>query len=711
MGAGTYIDTLRLTEALTDLGKIKLQNGLVLEEVEVKAKKLEMAYQNGKLTYAPRNTAYQGSMEFLKTVPLLDMDKDENLLLKGDYVRVLINGRDLNLRGEELKSYLRALDVERILKVEVITNPSARYDAEGSSGILNIVLKKRPKGFLGTLSSNTIYNGNWNYQLGGNASFSTDKIGTSFSLRYSDTKAFNDLRVNKSRIGESKAQSLFEDRSRSDLNTEFLVGKANINYFIDDKNTIGAFVKAFKQRREILNDGTSNFMVQDFPFKTELQADNYFDEINYSTGLNYTRVLDTLGTQLEVEYLHVGVDRDNNADQSMQFFEDEIFQDRFALTSLNEQDYTIHSVRADLNYIVNSKISLETGLKYSDVLNENNLVYNYNTNDQQYILIPIENNLYDYHERIYAFYLSGSFAFDRLALKLGNRIEYTDYTTVVNIEGKEERNRNDYLNFFPNLGITYTTDNGNSLSFSYGRRLERPNYADLNPSILYVTQYIYSQGNPLLLPEYSDNFELGLKVGKWITSVFANFKEQPIGDYLVQDEAQNTLLLVKENFTESTDLGVLFTTNFDLTKKADLRFYGIGRWQRNTFEENFEENWSANLSLRFNYQFDSKLSANWSVNYTSPFLYGLYRVNGQLVNNAGITWNQGPFTVGATVSDIFGGGRWDSQITTDGFTNYWLNRWPTSVINLSVRYQFGNGKSGSKGRYRGKTSSQESDRI
>ncbi len=711
VGMGKYSQTLQLTEPVTTLADFQLSNGVTLDQIEVKAKRLELTYQNGVLSYIPQNIFEDNSLDFLKTVPLLMTDRNENLLIKGNSAKVLINGKDLRISGEELKAYLRTLPPDRILKVEVITNPSAKYEADGSAGILNIVLKSIPKNFAGSIYSNVVYNERWSALAGGSFSYFADKFGVALSLRQSYNEGFNNLFVSKVPVGDANSKIQFTDQSDTETDWNLTSGKLSLNYFINQRNTLSGFFKGYRQRLDLGILGNTEIVDNSVPFTTTLNSDSDFNDQSFTAGLDYSLTLDSAGTVLNMEYLHLNADKENTTGQLTKFFEGNVENDDFGLQSVNDQSYRLHAAKLDLTYPISPKVVLETGLKYSNVLNQNNLEYIYNPSDQQYILTPIESNAYDYHENIYAFYLSGNLTFDNVILSLGNRIEYTVYESEVDKIDGIQRNDDDYLNFFPNIGITYVTPKGNAFSASYGRRLNRPSYRDLNPSILYVTQYIYSQGDPFLQPEYSNNFEITAKTGRLVTSLFANLIDQPLGEYILQNDENQSLLVVKNNLDESKTVGLLLSSGFDLSPKIGLQVSAIGQWQSSQLDDNTNDVYSANVNANLNYQVNKWLGLNWSTYYTSPFLYGLYKVDGQFINNAGISIKHHPWRFKLSVRDIFQSGFWDSEITSDAYITQWVNRWPTGVVTFSVSYRFGNGKVKSKGRYKGDGSTDETNRI
>lgn len=717
----TYFGTDRHTQLLklegdADLGVLQLEQDVMLEEVEVSARRRTVNYTNGTLTFL--NTGQvpgQNSLELLKSVPLLMTDKDNNLLIKGSYAKVLINNRDLKLKGEELENYLKTLSPDQIAKVEVITNPSAKYEASGVMGIVNIITKEKPRGFSASVNTEGSYARYFSSRLGAGLNYFSDKFGISLNLRRSDYKSFNDLNIIRTPLRSAANISSIAEESHYVTDGVFSRANLSFNYYLNPNHTFSAFVKAYRDTPHNQITGNTRFVEEGNDQSTDFMSNSALTENNLTMGANYEIRLDSSGQSLTFDYIHLKVRKDNLADQLTTFYLNGEFADDFKLSNPDLQDYTLHSVKGDYSLPLSTSATLEAGLEYTQLLNKNLLTYDYPTEDSAFIYIPIRDNDYTYREKTYSAYLSGNFNWNPFSLRVGARAEFTDFSTLAKDSDSEQRNEDTYLNLFPNLALSYTSDQGNTLSLSYSRRLNRPYYRDLNPSILYATQYLYMQGNSFLRPEYSNNLELGAKLGQYIFALFANFKKQTIGDYLIQDETYNTTLLSKRNLDSSDDLGFMVNTSYDVGKKATLRLSALGQWQRNALQVGDEDLVRTLTTLRLNgtlsYKLFDRMHATWSARYNSPFLYGLYRVEGQFINSLNLVYQMQRLNVGIGVQDIFNAGQWDSELISDTYRTRWINRWPTGIISLSLSYQFGSQEAASKGNYSGSDDRREINRI
>ncbi|MCB0630568.1 MAG: TonB-dependent receptor [Saprospiraceae bacterium] len=717
----TYLGTDRHTQLLElngneNLGVLQLEQDVMLDEVEVSARRRTVNYTNGTLTFL--NTGQvpgQNSLELLKSVPLLMTDKDNNLLIKGSYAKVLINNRDLKLKGEELQNFLRTLTPDQIAKVEVITNPSAKYEASGVMGIVNIITKEKPRGFSASINTEGSYARYFSSRLGADLNYFSDKFGISLGVRRSDYKSFNDLDIIRTPLAGTGSIGTIAEESHYVTKGVFSRANLSMNYYLSPTHTFSAFLKAYRDTPNNQITGSTRFSEDGNNKFTDFMSNSNLTEDNVTMGANYEIKLDSSGQLFALDYIHLKVNKDNMADQLTSFYTNGEFSDDFALSNPDLQNYTLHSLKGDYTLPINTSATLEAGLEYTQLLNKNLLSYDYPSEDSAFIYIPIRNNDYTYREKTYSAYVSGSFSWEPFSLRVGTRMEYTDFSTLAKDSDSQQRNTDHYLNLFPNLALTFTSEKGNTLSFSYSRRLNRPYYRDLNPSILYATQYLYMQGNSFLRPEYSNNLELGAKLGQYIFAVFANFKKQTVSDYIAQDETYNTTLLSKRNLDSSDDLGFMLNTSYDLGKKASIRLSALGQWQRNSLKIESEDLSRTLATLRLNgvlnYKLSAKMNASWSSRYNSPFLYGLYRVEGQFINSLNVVYQMEKLNIGIGVQDIFKAGQWDSELISDAYRTRWINRWPTGVISLSLSYQFGNQEAASKGSYSGSDDRREINRI
>lgn len=700
----------------TDLGTIQMSNSITLEGVEVTAQKAQVTYKNGTLSYMNNGeTVAEDGVEFLKNIPMVLADKDDNLLIKGSNAKILINGRDMKMQGEELKAYLKSLTPAQIEKVEVITNPSARHEAAGATGIINIITKEKPQGWFSSIGLSGTYREVFTNRQNASISYFANKIGVSANVVRSDYGYYNILTVDRRLQNAPDAAPIFSENARYDGIGKYYSSKLAINYNISENSTLSAFAKWNNSDRVGDSNGQSSFTENGQARLTNFHNDELDNGNDLTTGINYDVKLDTFGKKLNLDYLYVKSNNDKSSDQISNFFTANELTDDFGLLSLNQSNYEVHSVRADYEQSFGKNGRVEVGLKYSHSLNTSALDYTFDAADSKFILLPIMDNNFRYEENLAAAYVSSDYELNNWSFRAGLRAEYTAFNNELSDRENVQTNSDDYFNLFPNMAATYTTENDNTFSATYSRRLNRPYFRDLNSSIEYSTQYLYQQGNPFLQPEYTNNFELNSKIGSHVISLYATFMNQGISQHVDQDIETNTSLMRTLNFAKNRNIGASYNTSFDVTKSTGVQLNVTGEYQSSELDYKNEITNQSVFSVVVRTSVNQKISehfkVNWTAYYSTPFLYGAYQVKGQFTNNINIQYQKDNLSISLGMRDIFSAGKWDSQLNTPELSTTWVNRWRTGVVSLGINYSFGNQKAAGKGRYNGKSSSEETNRI
>lgn len=698
----------------TDLGRIKMQNSVTLEGVEVTAAQAQVTYKNGTLTYLNNGEAIaQDGVEFLKNVPLVVADRNDNLLIKGSTAKVLINGRDLKLQGTELQNYLKSLTPTQIEKVEVITNPSARYEAAGATGIINIILKEKPQGWFGTVGTSATYREVFTNRQNANVSYFSDKFGVSADVVRSDYGYYNVLWVERFLKNQENSEPIFREDARYDVLGEYYSGKLTTNYQINDHNNLSAFVRWVDNDYTADNTGLSTFTQQQRT--VDFASNENSNGGNWTTGINYDWQIDTSGKRLTLDYLYVASANAAHTEQTTNFFTATQLTDNFGLTHATTSDYDVHSARVDYEQPLSEKGTLETGLKYSHVLNRSSLDYSFAAADEDFLLLPIMDNDFRYEEQVAAAYVSTQQEWNKWSLRTGLRAEYTTFNNRLQDEENIQQNQANYFNLFPNIATTYQSSETESLSFSYSRRLNRPYFRDLNASIIYATQYLYRQGNPFLQPEYTNNFEWSYKRSAQILTLYATLIRDGMSGHAIQDATTNVTINQTLNFAKNRHFGMTYSGSFDITKSTALQLNLTGSYQISELDFQNEITRQSIYSLEsrasINQKITDHLKLNWSIYHSTPFLYGAYRVKGQFTNSFNLRYQKDAWSINLGMRDLFNAARWDSRLETTELSTHWVNRWRTGVISLGINYSFGNQKAAGKSRYRGKSNSEESQRM
>lgn len=493
-----------------DLGNIVLRSdALALEEVEVSAERSQMTMKLDKrvfnvgkdLTNAGANAA-----EILDNVPSITVDVEGNISLRGSQnVRILVNGKPSGLIGMGDVEALRRMQGDIIDRIELITNPSARYEAEGEAGIINIILKKdQEKGFNGSIGANTGYPHNH---------------GASYNLNYrqADLNWFSNFGMNYRRApgGGFTDQRFFsedgqmEDARRIDRDTDRGGLGGNVQFgadwLMDDRNTLtGSLLLRVGQ-----DDNVSTLNYTDFDqlgqvLGTRIRTDNELeDEFSIESAITYRKTYDEEGREWVVD-VRYNDDRDT---ERSDFFEQGYLREDTLIQQSEITEYESNFLfQTDYIHPIGKNGKLEGGLRAAlrtinnafllEELNERNeFVPNLDFNDEL-----------EYTENVYAAYLIAAHEWNKWGLQAGLRTEYSDISAVL-LESEVQNDQN-YLNLFPSIALTRKLNDKNQLQASYSRRISRPYFRLLLPVSNFGDPLNLWIGNPTLRPEFTDSWEL-----------------------------------------------------------------------------------------------------------------------------------------------------------------------------------------------------------
>ncbi|AZA81088.1 TonB-dependent receptor [Chryseobacterium lactis] len=662
-----------------------------IEAVTVNGKKALVERKVDRLVYHVQNSMLsQGSSgtEVLAATPLLKVDENKGLLaIAGkNGVSVMVNDRMLNLSGTELINYLQNLRSENILKIEVITTPPAKYDAQGNSGIINIVLKKNQNlGWSGYLTTNYTQKTYAGFTSVAGANYQNEKFKASVKiLGYDgDKRSVENYKI----IGQNSSVSR---NDRRDMN-DGLGLNANFDYSISKNANAGLVYDISKGHSNMDIKGNQDYFTNNIQtlqtvtdskhrsdFTTQmlnLYFDQKFGEHKLSLGANYYGNL---------PYNNVNFTTTNIADHSAQI-----------VRNLSSVDYKIYSGQADLTLNF-KKIQMETGAKYSQFSNNSDISY-FNLTNDNYIIDPSRSNLFNYKEKNYAAYVSFSKDFgEKWSAKAGLRYEYTQtsgYSPTTQSESE-----NNYGKFFPTAYLSYKASGNNQFSINYSRRINRPYFRALDPFRWYSNPNTYYTGNPSLQPSFNHNIEFNYIFknkfsanlyyqrtvdnfdqitfldGKDVTSTYYNNHNQNI--YGLNLNYTDTFFKVWEsNISTSFSYNETQITRFNAVPKNGQSFY-----------------FSTNNTFQLNKGKTFFLFLNYWQSLPSRDGYTFVKNNASLDAGIKMSFVEKALQINLSVSDIFKqsvykGDKYFAD-NTQSFNNYWDAR----RMTLSITYNFGNQK-------------------
>ena len=480
---------------------------------------------------ASPSNAGSTAMDVLEKAPGVTLDKDDNISLKGKQgVTVMIDGKPTYLSATQLADYLRSLPASAIDQIELMTNPSAKYDAAGNSGIINIKTKKnKMKGFNGNLNL-THTQGVYPKPSGSlNLNYRTGQFNFFLNAGYSHWEGFQVLQIQRKYMDDDAAQtvnSIFQQTTVMHfINPEGNL-KFGMDYYMTPKTTVGFVVSGFRNKEMDRSGSNIQLLSPGYVVDSLVYSPNTNNTSwkNGSANLNFRHTYDSSGRELAADLDYVRYSSVSNQYFNNQTFTpDKALLDQSVLTGYLPSTINIYTFKTDYTRPLAKGYKLETGIKLSYV-NTNNTANYYDVVNGKSDVDTTKTNAFIYRENINAAYVTMTKQYGKKwNVQAGLRAENTNYyghqlgngLTVINNDSSFSKS---YINLFPTMYLTYDANEKNTFTLNYGRRIDRPAYQDLNPFLFFLDQYTYQAGNPYLQPQYTNNVELSHTYKHWLTT-------------------------------------------------------------------------------------------------------------------------------------------------------------------------------------------------
>ncbi|GAC1395767.1 MAG: outer membrane beta-barrel family protein [Sediminibacterium sp.] len=521
---------------------------------------------------SPSNTGAT-VLEVLEKSPGISVDKDGNISLKGKQgVMIMMDGKPTYLSSQDLASLLKSMPGSHLDQIEIMTNPPAKFDASGNSGVINIKTKKnKTMGYNGSVSlgygqgiyPKTDVSTNLNYRNGkfnffGNASHN-----------YSENFGLLSIMRNFRDINSGSFLTKFDQLADMSRKYNSYGYKTGFDYFMNKKTTLGIVVNGFINGGYEFTDNTTLIKDKDGNLTTRTHTTNDVKADFKNTGLNLNlrHVFDSTGRELTSDVDYINYTSGNNQYLTSHFY-DNVGNKKGAdelMRGVLPSGIDIFSAKVDYTQPMKSKAKLETGVKSSYVTTDNDAQYA-NSDGSQYVTNTGRSNHFLYKENINAAYVSISKEFSKKwSGLLGLRAENTNMKGSQLTTG-QVFTRN-YTQLFPTIYISYAMNDKNQFSLNYGRRIDRPNYQDLNPFYYFLDKYTYQVGNPYLNPQFSHNIELNHTYNGFLTtSLNYSTTNDLIQEVLEQIDSTNTTFVKKSNIARRQNLGASISLGASVTK-------------------------------------------------------------------------------------------------------------------------------------------------
>ncbi len=604
--------------------------------------------------------------ELLETLPSIQMDDEGGITMRGSgEILIYINGRPSNLSGDDAESILSQFPANSIKSVELITNPSSRYDAAGVGGIINIILKKNEKtGFNG--QANVSVGTRDKYNAGVNLNYGAGKVNYYASYNYQNRRLFRESDVfRENRIGNS---SPFLDQDSYGERTDIThLIRGGFDYNITENQTFGFYAQGNFRDREGFTD-LNQRSLDSFRNQDSLYVRNQNDtreSFNAETGLNYNWEIDTLGQQLFTSLSYSRDERTQLENYEQFFFNEanEAVPDN-NLIQLNTVPQTSDMYVFQLDYtkpFANGG-SLESGLKGTYSIWDRSQEFSQGDLGNNFNPVPIDSisDNFIFKEDVYAAYMSYRNRVGKIGYQGGLRAEYTE--TIGQLASNDNPVINNYFNLFPSMYLSYDLGVEHEFTANYSRRISRPNMWSLSPLYRVRDLLNLSVGNPFLQPEFTDSYEVGYMKG-WERFLFNatvyHRASTNVHTRVIRLAENNVAIQTRENAARRNSTGLELINQVQVNNWWDATVSGNFFYSEiigDNIEEGFNNsNYSWTVSLLSNMAIPNLFTFQVQGNYRGPIVFPQGEIEPFWGINAGIRKNimNDNATISLNVSDIF----------------------------------------------------------
>jgi len=646
LGVEIAIQTV-LVEQNTHLEPITAGTSKELDNITVSASKPLIERKIDRLVFnVEQSVRATGGTAFdaLMATPMVIVRNDKITMVGKGKVSITINDQLFPYPHEDIISVLKSISSDELNRIEVITMPPAKYDAEGNSGVVNFVLKTNAQtGLFGTLSSS------WTQAT-------KSLLRPKATLRYKNEKwTFSgDLSYTYGQDFHFENHTIFypnrlwNETSERRYTYSTLNGTGAIDYQLNPRTVLGAKYSIRNEKPDTFQiSGAANIYAKNGALDSSVSSSMLTDsDIRTHTANAYTIInLDEVfqGKQLEmnVDYLKKD-DRDKGSIVNRSYWANGQLKpnSRYVAHTNNAQSYDILTAKIDLK-LPTKFFYADAGIKSSFIETNTDFVF-YDHSSGISILDHTKTNRFRYSEQIHAAYGSiDMWLSESWEIKVGLRGESTH--TIGNSQSTNSITKRSYFKLFPTAYINYLFSEQKMINFGYSKRIDRPAYSSLNPFRYYTASYIYEKGNPMLQPYYTDAIELGFMYKESYTQLFVNSIKNGSDIVSFVNPTTNEQRLTYMNVYDQTLYGLYQMYSFSVfnsrlqNNSSLVVFYVDSRSKDYVITPNID-GWSVQFSTSFAYSFgnDSRLSAEVEFNYYTPSTYGSYKLSEWYEVNAGI---------------------------------------------------------------------------
>lgn len=700
-------------------GKTASEQGVTLPVIvlEEEGKKLEEVTVVTKIPFVERkidrtivnpealiSNAGGNAMDVLSKSPGIMVDENGNIKLKGKSgVTVFVDDKPTYLSGTDLESFLKSLSAESIKQIEIMVNPPAHYEAAGNSGIINIKTKKNKlKGINGNVSANYAQGryARSNDNLGLN--YTNKKITLFSNFSYGLHNSFHDLTIQrKYKNADQSIQSVFNQNTYIQPSSQSLSTRLGLDYYVTDKTTLGIASRGILNSSEVSSFNKANFLHTDANLNSLVIADNNEQSTfkNGTLNLNLRHRFDSTGKTLTADADYVAY-----STHIKQSYKNDVYTEDGVNTYRDEQsgdlpsDIRIYAFKSDYSQPLTGNAKFDAGLKTSYTQTDNDAVYTItqdNLTQNNYNL----SNHFKYDEMINAAYVNYSKGFKRMDLQAGLRFESTqlDGRQLGNLLKPASGFKRMYNSLFPTFYWSYKLDTASShiLTLSYGRRINRPFYKDLNPFISPLDKYTFYEGNPYLKPTFVNKVSLAYSFKDLFTTTFSY--NNTLNQIQETIEINNGIYYSRPgNIGSSVQYNLSLEGSIPLTKWLTTNLYSevqYAEYKSRLYTETLNARgtyWYVNVNNNFNFSrgWSAELSGEYITNFIdSQFSFGDF---GHITVGCQKKILQDKGSLKFSLSDVLYTDRVRGRINNLYLTDAnWFGPRDTRIASLTFSYRFG----------------------
>lgn len=562
-----------------------MKSGISLDEINISAIRKQVDFKNGNVTVqiegSPLATG-NSVFDLLLKLPGVTVDENNAIAIQGKTgVRFAMDDRIQQMSGPQLINFLKSMNASGVEKIEILKNPSVKFDAAGTAGIINIKTKKASvKGISGGINY-TYSQGHFDWQSG-DASFNyrNDKIVLTSNFIVDVRNTYHDHRFYRKFVTDTFT-TIMDQKMMNAGGGDYYGGRLGLDWYVNSKNTIGIKVNADGGRGFERDIGLNSINTNDMGF-SRLRFNSYIDNpwnyVNYN--LNFEHKIDTLGSSIlfSTDYSpNYDLYKGEYQNWFLNMHDSQVVAP-FYYVNKNELRNNILSSKLDFVKKLKHDVTLETGVKATVAeMKSNYSMSNLDNSTGLYTIDSMYSNAFIYNEQVLAAYTNISKEWESCSFQAGLRAENT------HVEAKNYDNsfhyKRDYFNLFPVINFSYFKNENHNWQINYNRRIDRPNYNSFNPFLNRISVFQSSKGNPNLLPEYSNSIELSHTYKSVLSNSFSYvFIDNFLLDMTLQNDTSKEITAYIDNLSKAQKIAYSLYFNKEIKKWWALTLNGAASY-------------------------------------------------------------------------------------------------------------------------------------